>query len=302
MDGFLEEVPGLVDDDASPEAVTEPEETTPESEPEGQQAQDEVKEPEVKTYEIEIDGEKMNLTADELREWRETVTNMRAMRAASTQQYQEAKRLKEEADSKLNDPEFQRLKNIDAMLREHPETLDEFRRLAMYLENPNALSQQPAVSPINTQLAYKATVLESQLREVETAKRVAEVEAQVEAFRDKHPMSDDEFAQMYTALKAEVPKEVFASPNFGDVLEFYHFKNFGSVETQVKVAEAREAAALEAEKKIAEGKAVGGVKPSGHTALDWTPPKNSGVDPLESARRAAMDDPEIQFDGWIFPD
>jgi len=302
MDGFLEEVPGLVDDEASPEPVTEADETTPESDPDGQPAQEEAK-PEVKTYEVEIDGEVVQATAEQIKAWRTDATNMSAMSASATQKYQEAAKLRDEVEAKLNDPEYQRLKNVDAMLREHPETLAEFQRLAAHLENPQPMPQQypgqPIPNPVNMKMAYENTTLKSRLQETEHAKRVAELEAQVDAFRSKHEMSDEDFGAMYEAMKAEVAPEVLDSPNFGEVLEYYHFKNFGSVESQVKVAEAREEGANEAAAKIAEGKAVGGVAPSGHVTQDWQPPKE-GPDGMEASRRAAMDDPEIQFDG-AFP-
>lgn len=300
--GNLTPAPELIDPSASPEpdeidASTD--ETTPEPNDDGQPVVEEAK-PEVKTYEIDFGDGPVQATAEEIAQWRTDHTNMSAMSASATQKYQEAARLREETEARLNDPEFQRLKNIDTMLKEHPETLEEFQRLAAYVEGrgpriPQYPGQQMP-NPINTQLAYKATVLERKLQEQEQAQRKAEVLSQVEAFRAEHEsVTDEQFGIMYDAMKNEVAPEVMNSPNFKDVLDFYYFKHFGEVASKVAVAEARREGAAEAVKKVVAGKSVGGVTPTGHVHHDWTPPKDSQG--LSASYEAALKDGKIKFDG-----
>jgi len=290
----LTPAPDFADPSESSEPEVSADETTAELGEDGQQVQEAVAGPEAKTYEFDFGDGPVQATAQEINDWRTDASNMRAMQAASTQRYQDAKKLNDDFEAKQNDPEFQRLKNIDLMLREHPETLAEFQRLAQHLENPR--QPYPGQQPINTHLAYQNTILRNKAEALERAQRETEVLGQVGAFRDKHPeVSDEQFGAMYEAMKAEVAPEVMNSPNFGAVLDFYHYQHYGAAETQAKVADARKDGMSEAQKKIMAGKSIGGVAPAGHDPQTWSPPDNAPGG-LQASYEAALKDPTIQFD------
>lgn len=298
MSGFLEEVPGLEGEAASPEAVTEPTETTlDESTDDGQQAQ-ETAAPGVKTYEFDFGEGPVRATADEIREWRTSATNMSSMAATSTQRYQEAAEMRKQAEAILNDEKLKELRTIQEMIEKHPETLQEYQEYKAYLQgNHRPVPQpygRPAISPINTQLAYQNTLLQRQAYEREEQERQQKAMGEVEKFRANHSdISDEQFGSFYESFKAEVAPDSLAATD----LEYFHYQRYGAMEAQVKVAEAREEGMSEAERKILEGRSVGGVTPAGHITHDWTPSPDNKLSGMEASRRAAMDDKTIQFDG-----
>lgn len=300
----LTPAPELVDPSASPEPEA-PAETTTEPTADGQQAQEKVEAaPAAPTYEFEVDGEKVTATADELRGWRTDSTNMSAMSASSTQRYQDAGKLREEAEAILNDPDLKELRDIRGMIKSNPETLEEYQRYKAYVQGqtqpvpPGYGYNQP--NPVNTQLAYRNTILQRQMNEQAEVKLAADGLSAVEKFRADHSdMTDPQFEVFYDAFKAEVPAD---SRQAAD-LEYFHYQRFGAVAQKVEVAEAREAGMTEAADKIAAGKAIGGVEPTGHVSREWTAPTGKDALPgLENSRRAAMDDPDIVFDGLVFDD
>ena len=300
----LAPAPELVDPSASPEPEV-PAETTTEPTTEGQQVQEKTEEaPAAPTYEVEIDGEKVSVTADELIGWRTDATNMRAMQKASTERYQEGKEFYEKALAIENNPDLKELRNIQEMINSHPETLEEYQRYKQYVQGqtqpvpPGYGYNQP--NPVNTQMAYQNTLLQRQISEQAEAKLGADALSAVEKFRGDHPdMTDEQFGVFYQAFQTEVPTDSRQSSD----LEYFHYQRFGAVAQKVEVAEAREAGMTEAAEKIAAGKAVGGVTPTGHTSREWSAPIGKDALPgLEHSRRAAMDDPEVVFDGPTFDD
>jgi len=201
------------------------------------------------------------------------------------------------ADGILNDPDLKELRNIQEMINKHPETLEEYQRYKQYLQGqtqpvpPGYGYNQP--SPVNTQMAYRNTVLQRQLGEQADAKLQTDAMSSVEKFRGDHPdMTDEQFGVFYTAFQSEVP----ADSRQASDLEYFHYQRFGSVAQKVEVAEALSAGRTEAAEKIAAGKAIGGVAPTGHTSQAWSPPKNA-PDGMQASYEAALADETIQFDG-----
>lgn len=300
----LTPAPELVDPSASPEPDVAAE-TTTEPADDGQLAKESTEEaPAAPTYEFDVDGEKVSATADELRGWRTDATNMRAMQAASTKQYQDGAKSFEDAQAILNDPKLKELRDIRGMIEKHPETLEEYQRYKQYLQGqtqpvpPGYGHNQP--NPVNTQLAYRNTILQRQMDEQADAKLQADALSNVEAFRAEHrDMTDEQFGVFYEAFKAEVPTDSLAKAD----LDYFHYQRFGSVAQKVEVAAAREAGMTEAADKIAAGEAIGGVAPTGHVSREWSPPAGKDALPgLENSRRAAMDDPNVVFDVSFFDD
>jgi len=272
---------------------------TPEATEDGQQVEEAT--PEVKMFDIMIDGEAKSVSGEELTEWYETTTNMRAMRASSTQEFMSAAEMKKEAAAIRDDPKLKELVDAKAMIDGNPETLEEYQRVMEYLRNPQAVLARGGVpiaaNPINTQLAMENSTLKREAQTAAEKETVDRAVSNVKAFRENHTaLTDEQFGIFYNTIKDSLTPEMLRSGDLTEILEFYHFKHFGAVEAQVKVAEAREGGMKDAEKKLVAGRAIGGVTPAGHIEQAWAAPDKAS-DGLSASYNAALADKKIVFDG-----